>query len=167
MRFYSAEVNFSQISLAKSYCTRSENFEFGVNYWLQSALTQNLLHKPCNLAENFESGKWRCCTQISPYYFFQSNVLKRDTLLPYLFCFYHYFVSRDLEVGLKKGEGFLYHCLLQMCFFRVWLPFWRLLDTLFHSWMQSMPTTIPEKWCWSWFVSFRALTKKWKRLCWR
>ena len=67
----------------------------------------------------------------------------------------------------KKGEGFSYHCLLQMCFFRVWLPFWRLLDTLFHSWMQSMPTTIPEKWCWSWFVSFRALTKKWKRLYWR
>ena len=61
--------------------------------------------------------------KILPYYFFESNGFERDTLLPYLFCFYHYFVSRDLEVGLKKGEGFLYHCLLQMCFFRVWLPF--------------------------------------------
>ena len=32
LRSNSAEVNISQISLAKCYCTSSENFEFGVNY---------------------------------------------------------------------------------------------------------------------------------------
>ena len=103
LRSNSAEVNISQISLAKCYRTRSENFEFGVNYWLQCALTWNLLHKPCGLAENFESGKWRCVAhKILPYYFFESNVFERDTLLPYLFCIYHCFVSRDLDVGWIK-----------------------------------------------------------------
>lgn len=67
------------------------------------ALTWNLLHKPCGLAENFESGKWRCVAhKILPYYFFESNGFERDTLLPYLFCIYHCFVSRDLDVGWIK-----------------------------------------------------------------
>ena len=40
--------------------------------------------------------------KILPYYFFKSNVFERDTLLPYLFCIYHCFVSRDLDVGWIK-----------------------------------------------------------------
>ena len=52
-------------------------------------------------------------------------------------------------------------------FFRVLLLFSKPLGTWSLLWMQSMPTTTPEKWCWSWFVSFRVLMKKWRRLCWR
>ena len=50
---------------------------------------------------------------------------------------------------------------------RVWQHSWKQSVIWFHWWTPSTPTTILEKWCWSWWESFNRQMRKWKRSSWR